>query len=258
MGIVEVSGIAFTTFQLSGVAYRWWQAYEEGRPADGTPPTWAQFEEIFLKEFVPQTLRDAWRTKFDWLCQGTMTMSEYTFRFSELSRHAPILVPTVRERVCRFIEGLDYDFKISMARELQIDIPFQQVVEITRMLERVRSKENKSKEIKRSRNSRGFSGFYYATMTHHGGGSDSRSAQSAIQSPSATIEAERRTKIRNDPMKQGQNEKSLKKSTLPGVEKRRKLRDDASGSKGKEVAKGSSSETHNGKMYLYVFNKGIH
>ncbi|XP_070031610.1 uncharacterized protein [Nicotiana tomentosiformis] len=62
MGIMEVSGVAFTTFQLSGAAYRWWRAYEEGRPADATPPTWAQFSEIFLKEFVPQTLQDAWCT----------------------------------------------------------------------------------------------------------------------------------------------------------------------------------------------------
>ena len=59
MGIVEVSGVFFTTFQLLGAAYQWWQIYEESRPADETPPTWAQFSEMFLKEFVPQTLRDA-------------------------------------------------------------------------------------------------------------------------------------------------------------------------------------------------------
>ncbi|XP_070045593.1 uncharacterized protein [Nicotiana tomentosiformis] len=117
MGIVEVSEIAFNIFQLSGEAYQWWQVYEEGRPVDAVPPTWAQFVEIFLEEFVPQALRDAWRIEFKRLRQGTITVSEYAIRLSELARRAPILVPTVRERVHIFIEGLDYDLKICMARE---------------------------------------------------------------------------------------------------------------------------------------------
>ncbi|XP_070045226.1 uncharacterized protein [Nicotiana tomentosiformis] len=145
------------------------------------PPTWAQFLEIFLKGFVPQTLWDAWRTEFEQLRQGTMTVSEYAIKFSELARHAPIIVCTVRKRVRRFIEGLDNNFKICMARELQTDISFQQVVEIARMLERVRSEEREAKEAKRSQNFGGFSGFYSASMTHHGRGSGNRSAQSAIQ-----------------------------------------------------------------------------
>ncbi|XP_070057960.1 uncharacterized protein [Nicotiana tomentosiformis] len=49
-------------------------------------------------------------------------------------------------------------------------------------------------------------------------------------------------------MKQGRNEKSSKKSTRPDVEKRKKLIDDASGSTGKEIAKGSSLETQEDKM----------
>ncbi|XP_070049439.1 uncharacterized protein [Nicotiana tomentosiformis] len=155
MGIVEVSGFAFTTFQLSGAAYQWWKVYEEGRPADATPPTWAQFLEMFLKEFVPQTLRDLWRTEFE--------------RFSELAHHAPILVPTVRERVRRFIEGLAYDLKICMTQELLTDTLFQQVVEFSRMLERVRDEEKESKEAKRSRSFGGFRGFYSSAMNHFGG-----------------------------------------------------------------------------------------
>ncbi|XP_070052662.1 uncharacterized protein [Nicotiana tomentosiformis] len=105
-----------------------------------------------------------------------MTVSEYATRFSELARHAPALVPTVREQVRRFIEGLDYDLKICMTRELQSDTLFQQVVEISRMLERVMYEERESKEAKRSRNYGGFCGFYFASSIHHGGCSGSRSA----------------------------------------------------------------------------------
>ncbi|XP_070032719.1 uncharacterized protein [Nicotiana tomentosiformis] len=107
--------------------------------------------------------------------RGTRTVSEYAIRFSELARHVPISVPTVRERVHRFIEGLGYDLKICMARELQSDTLFQQVVQIARMLERVRNEERESKEAKSSRSSGGFSEFYSASSTDHGGGLGSRS-----------------------------------------------------------------------------------
>ncbi|XP_070035962.1 uncharacterized protein [Nicotiana tomentosiformis] len=101
--------------------------------------------------------------------------------FSELARHAPILVPTIRERVCKFIEMLDNDIKICMARELQTDTPFQQVVEIVRKIEGVLDKEMESKKAKRSRRSGGLSGFYSSARTHYSEGSSSRPAQSAHQ-----------------------------------------------------------------------------
>ncbi|XP_070031989.1 uncharacterized protein [Nicotiana tomentosiformis] len=136
---------------------------------------------MFFRKFVPQTLRDMWYTEFEQLRQGTMTVSEYAIRFSELSRHAPTLVPTVRKRVRRFIKGLSYDLKFSMAQELQTDTPFQQVVEIARILEHIRGEERENKDTKRSRGSVGFSGFYPSAMTYHGGGSGYRPVQSALQ-----------------------------------------------------------------------------
>ncbi|XP_070041234.1 uncharacterized protein [Nicotiana tomentosiformis] len=110
-----------------------------------------------------------------------MTVSDYAIRFSELALHAPTLVHTVRERVRRFIEGLGYNLRFCMARELQTDTLFQQVVEIVRMLERVRREEREAKETKSSRSSGGFSGFYSSSMTHHGGSSASRPVQFGLQ-----------------------------------------------------------------------------
>ncbi|XP_070034947.1 uncharacterized protein [Nicotiana tomentosiformis] len=168
MDIVEVSGVVFTTFQLSGAAYRWWQGYEEGRLADADPLTWAQFSEMFLREFVPQTLRDAWCIEFEQLCQDTMTVSEYAIRFSELSRHAPTLVPIVRERVRRFIEGLIYGSRFNMARELETDTPFQQVVEIARRMEGMRCHENEDKEAKSPCGPGGSTDPYFGGRIRHG------------------------------------------------------------------------------------------
>ncbi|XP_070037154.1 uncharacterized protein [Nicotiana tomentosiformis] len=65
MGIVETSEVAFTMFQLRGAAYQWWRAYELSSLAELASLTWVPFSEMFLREFVPQSLRDAWRAEFE-------------------------------------------------------------------------------------------------------------------------------------------------------------------------------------------------
>ncbi|XP_070034707.1 uncharacterized protein [Nicotiana tomentosiformis] len=175
MGIVEMSGVTFTTFQLKGAAYQWWRAYELGSPADAASLSWVPSLGMFLREFVPQTLRDAWHVEFEKLRQSTMSMSEYAIIFSDLSIHAPTLVSTVIERVCRFIDGLSYDIWFNMARELESDVPFQQVVEIARQLEGMqdqegevmRGQEKEDREAKRPRRSEISIGPYFGGRVRH-------------------------------------------------------------------------------------------
>ncbi|XP_070044827.1 uncharacterized protein [Nicotiana tomentosiformis] len=124
MGVAEMSGVSFTTFQLRGAAYQWWRAYELSSPEEAASLTWTQFSYMFLREYVPQSLRDICRVEFEQLHQGVMTVSEYTVCFSDLAQHAPNLVATVRERVHRFIERLHPSIRISMARELEMDISY--------------------------------------------------------------------------------------------------------------------------------------
>ena len=124
MGVAETSGVSFTTFQLRGAAYQWWRDYELGSMAEAALLTWTQFSDMFLREYVPQSLRDTWRTEFEQLRQGAMTVSEYAVHFSDLASHAPALVAIFRERVSRFIEGLLYSIRLSMAWELEIDISY--------------------------------------------------------------------------------------------------------------------------------------
>ncbi|XP_070005077.1 uncharacterized protein [Nicotiana sylvestris] len=98
MGIVESSGVSFNAFQLRGVAYQWWLTYELDSPVDEASLTWTPFSSMFLREYVPQSLRDAWSVEFEQLRQGSMIVSEYAVGFNDLDRHAPVLVSIVRER----------------------------------------------------------------------------------------------------------------------------------------------------------------
>ncbi|XP_070055050.1 uncharacterized protein [Nicotiana tomentosiformis] len=98
MGIVDSSGVSFTAFQLRGAAYQWWRAYELDSPAEATSLTWTEFSDMFLREYVPQSLRDAWRAELEQLRRSSMTVSEYVVQFSDLARHAPALGRGYRNR----------------------------------------------------------------------------------------------------------------------------------------------------------------
>ena len=80
-------------------------------------------------------------------------MSQYDLRFFELARHAIWFVPTERERIMRFIDGLIYGL-----REITTGARFDEVVDIARRLEMVRSQEHEEREAKRPRGSGGFNG----------------------------------------------------------------------------------------------------
>ncbi|XP_070035168.1 uncharacterized protein [Nicotiana tomentosiformis] len=100
---------------------------------------------MFLREYVPQSLRDAWRAEFEQLRQGSMIVSKYAIRFSDLARHTPAFVVIVRERVRRFIQGLHPGIRFNMARELEMDIAYQQIVSISRRLKGMQIRERKER-----------------------------------------------------------------------------------------------------------------
>ncbi|XP_070046958.1 uncharacterized protein [Nicotiana tomentosiformis] len=116
-GILETNGVSFTTFQFSGVAFRWWEAYERRMPVGAPPPTWQEFSVLFLEKFVSQYCREELGIQFEQLWQDGMSVTQYKMRFSELAHHAIWLVPIDRERIMRFIDGLTYQLQLLMTME---------------------------------------------------------------------------------------------------------------------------------------------
>ncbi|XP_070048913.1 uncharacterized protein [Nicotiana tomentosiformis] len=135
-------------------------------------------EHIFVR-VCPSELRGSWCSEFEHLRQGAMTMSEYAVRFSDLARHVPALVATVRESVRRFIEGLYPSIRISIARELEMDISYQQVMSITRRLEGMFPRDREERETKRSQETGYYSGAR-APAARHGMDYVSRLVHSAL------------------------------------------------------------------------------
>ncbi|XP_070025848.1 uncharacterized protein [Nicotiana sylvestris] len=171
----------------SGTAYKWWRTYEIDSPNEAASLTWTHFLDMFMREFVPQSLKDAWRAEFEHFCQGVMTVSKYAIRYTRLDRHAPALVAIVRERVRRFIEGLTPPIRSSMARELEMDISYQQVVSITRRIEVMLTREREEREAKRSRESVHYSGAHTPVVGRYGRGYMGRPVHSPPPTASSAL-----------------------------------------------------------------------
>lgn len=159
MRILESHEVDFATFQLESRARRWWKSYLLCRPADSAPMTWDMFTCIFLDRYIPPSQREELRFQFEQLQHGQMSATDYETRFSELSRHALMILPTEAERVRRFVAGLHTSIQATMAREVKMGTSYKLVVEIARRIECVRqcSREQVTRD-KRFRYSREFRG----------------------------------------------------------------------------------------------------
>ncbi|XP_070054991.1 uncharacterized protein [Nicotiana tomentosiformis] len=67
-----------------------------------------------------------------------MSMTDYEARFSELSRHSFMILPTDAERMRRFVTGLHTGIQATMAREVEMGTSYELIVEIAQRIEGVR------------------------------------------------------------------------------------------------------------------------
>ncbi|XP_070018815.1 uncharacterized protein [Nicotiana sylvestris] len=69
-----------------------------------------------------------------------MSVNDYVARFSELYRHALMILPTDVERVWRFVVGLHPGFRASIVQEVEMGTAYQLVVEISWRIEGYRQR----------------------------------------------------------------------------------------------------------------------
>ena len=92
--------IRLAAFQLEGEAQVWWNWVKTSRDLEAM--TWAEFHDLFMGKYFPDTARQARAQEFLELKQGTMTLLEYVARFTELARFADDYVATDMAKVRRF------------------------------------------------------------------------------------------------------------------------------------------------------------
>ncbi|XP_070046291.1 uncharacterized protein [Nicotiana tomentosiformis] len=110
-----------------------------------------------------------------------MTVTQYETRFMDLAHHALILLPTERERVRRFIDGLTYTIRLQIAKKTGGDISFQTAVNVDMRIEMALAQERMQGSDKRPRQFGGFSGASSRGRGTFGRGHPPRTFQSALQ-----------------------------------------------------------------------------
>ena len=100
----DTTKIRLVAFHLEGKAQVWWKWARTSRDLEAM--TWAEFQELFIGKYFPDTARNAKAQEFLELKQGTMTVMDYVARFTELARFADDYVAMDMAKVRRFENGL--------------------------------------------------------------------------------------------------------------------------------------------------------
>ena len=100
----DATRIRLAAFQLEGEAQVWWKWAKTSKDLEAM--TWAEFHDLFMGKYFPDTARHAKAREFLELKQGMMTVMEYVARFMELARFADDYMATDRAKVKRFENGL--------------------------------------------------------------------------------------------------------------------------------------------------------
>ncbi|KAJ1410736.1 Retrotransposon gag domain, partial [Sesbania bispinosa] len=90
LGCSDIQDVELASFQLEGVAYDWFDTVTHGRLVGSPLLAWGEFSRLFMARFLPESVRDGLAHEFERLEQTEgMSVSEYSARFTQLSRHAP-------------------------------------------------------------------------------------------------------------------------------------------------------------------------
>jgi hypothetical protein len=79
--------VLFASYQLEGPASDWWDAYVDAHE-ESDSINWQEFTSTFCLHHVPQGIIKMKKKEFQDLKQGSMSVSEYVTRFTQLSDYA--------------------------------------------------------------------------------------------------------------------------------------------------------------------------
>jgi hypothetical protein len=132
---------------LEGPAADWWDAYVE---ANEEPESinWQEFKNSFHSHHVPLGVMKLKKKELEELKQGSMSVSEYVTRCTQLSRYAPDNVDTNEKKQDWFLNGLNDS--LAYALEARDFVNFQDMVDKALVLENRRGIMERKRKMQRT------------------------------------------------------------------------------------------------------------
>lgn len=108
---------------------------------------------MFKDRFIPLRKQDDMRRQFNNLRQGSMIVTKYKAKFTDLSRYVPFLVEDPREKVRHFVDGLEHRYRGPVIRDVRGGT-YSDVVDTALCFEFYLEMERAERESKKARNIR--------------------------------------------------------------------------------------------------------
>jgi hypothetical protein len=139
--------VLFTSHQLEGPAVDWWDAYVEAHE-EPESINWQEFKNSFRSHHVPLGVMKLKKKEFEDLKQGSMLVSEYVTRFTQLSRYALDNMDTNEKKQDWFLNRLNDG--LAYALEARDFVNFQDMVDKALVLENRRGIMERKRRIQRT------------------------------------------------------------------------------------------------------------
>ena len=148
----DTTRIRLAAFQLEGEGRVWWRWVRTSR--DLEVMTWAEFQELLMGKYFPETARHAKAQEFLELKQGAMIVMDNGARFTELARFTDDYVAIDMAKVRRFENGLRLSIlaRIIGLRLQDMDSMVRMTLTIEREMEDARNTRDASVSGKRKDN----------------------------------------------------------------------------------------------------------
>ncbi|KAH0652534.1 hypothetical protein KY289_030212 [Solanum tuberosum] len=101
---IDAKRVELAAYQLKGIARVRFDQWKKNRAEDAPIVSWVVFESAFM--FFPHELQEAKIREFLTLNPESMSVHEYSLKFTKLSRYAPEMIAEMRSRMSLFVVGL--------------------------------------------------------------------------------------------------------------------------------------------------------
>ncbi|XP_057824996.2 uncharacterized protein LOC131036985 [Cryptomeria japonica] len=131
--------VVWVAYQLSGEAATWWENEKSERKLQPREITWDLFLQSFKKRWLPQLFFDKKMIEFQNLTQGSMSITQYWEKFTNLLKYVPQYQMDERFCIQKFILGLRTDIgaEVDIHNPLTVEEVFEKATKQEQKLQQL-------------------------------------------------------------------------------------------------------------------------